>query len=295
MKANFHKLKRPIEESFTIRKDIRYYFEDKWHFHEMLELVLIISGEGKRYIGDSIESFSAGDVVLVGKCLPHVWRSTPPEEELDEANSCQSIVIHFPENFMGDHFLEIQESGKLKTLFQKAQMGIFFGESTRKKLSEMLPLLIEKKGLDRIILLLEILNIASKATDYSLLSSPAFNETIYNGDSRVNHVFEFVMDHFSNQITLEEVAEVANMNKTAFCRYFKKVTKKTFTTFLNEIRIGYACKLIQTNHSNITEAAYLSGYNSLSHFNKQFRMIKRVSPSAFMQSQKDFVSGPEIG
>lgn len=287
MKANFHKLKRPIEEAFTIREDTRYYFDDKWHFHEMLELVLIINGEGKRYIGDSIESFTAGDVVLVGKCLPHVWRSAPPEEQVKEENICKSIVVHFPENFLGDSFLLMQEANKLRILIQQAQNGIVFSGTTRNRLAHMLPKLMGKKGMERIIFLLDILNIASKTKEYTLLSSPTYNETIYNGDARINHVFEFVMDNFINNITLESVAEVANMNKTAFCRYFKKMTKKTFTNFLNEIRIGYACRLIQANDSNITEAAYLSGYNSLSHFNKQFRIIKGVSPSAFAHSTKE--------
>jgi len=287
MKANFHKLKRPIEEAFTIREDTRYYFDDKWHFHEMLELVLIINGEGKRYIGDSIETFVAGDVVLVGKCLPHVWRSTPPEQQIKDEDTCKSIVVHFPENFLSEDFMQMQESNKLRILFQQAQNGIVFDGKTRNRLANMLPKLIEKKGMERIIFLLEILNIASKTKEYTLLSSPTYNETIFNGDARINHVFEFVMDNFLNNITLESVAEVANMNKTAFCRYFKKMTKKTFTNFLNEIRIGHACRLIQSNNTNITEAAYLSGYNSLSHFNKQFRIIKGVSPSAFVHSTNE--------
>ena len=278
MKANFRKLENPIEQAFHIRKDMRTHFDDKWHFHEMLEFVVILQGSGKRYIGDSIETFSKGDVILVGGKLPHVWRSNPKKKNTLKMKS-SSIIIQFSSDFLGDKFLDLPESGNLKDLFKKAEMGISFKEETSKKLIGKITNLLKLEGMERLLLFLDILHLASKTTEYKLLASPLFKETIFNSDLKINKVFEFVMDNFSNPITLDEVAEVASMNKTAFCRYFKNRTKKTFSSFLNEIRIGYACKLIREEKYTITEAAYLSGYNSPSHFNKQFRLTKNISPN----------------
>ncbi|WP_218597671.1 AraC family transcriptional regulator [Polaribacter sp. NJDZ03] len=286
MKANFRKLEKPTESAFHIKKDVRTSFDDKWHFHEMLELVVILKGSGKRFVGDSIETFSKGDVILVGKKLPHVWRSNPQKKKNSLKMKCSSIIIQFSPDFLGTTFLNLSESDKLKKLFKNAEMGISFQNETRKKLIEKIKRLIELEGMERLLFFLDILHFSSKSEEYSLLASPLFKETIFKSDLKINNVFEYIMDNFSNSITLDEVAQVASMNKTAFCRYFKKRTKKTFSSFLNEIRIGYACKLIREEKYNITEAAYLSGYNSPSHFNKQFRLIKKTSPTEFYKNSQ---------
>lgn len=287
MKANFRKLEKPIENAFHIRKDVRTHFDDNWHFHEMLEFVTILKGKGKRFIGDSIETFSKGDVILVGEKLPHVWRSTPPKNSKSNKMKCTSIIIQFPSDFIGGRFLDLSESVKLKQLFKNAEMGISFKGKTSEQLTNKIKNLLKVEGMERLLLFLDVLHFASKSREYKLLASPLFKETIFKGDVKINKVFEYVMDNFSNPITLDNVAKVASMNKTAFCRYFKKRTKKTFSSFLNEIRIGYACKLIQEDKYGITEAAYLSGYNSPSHFNKQFRLFKKVSPSEFYNNSRD--------
>ena len=165
-------------------------------------------------------------------------------------------------------------------------MGISFQNKTRKLLVKKINNLLEYNEMERLIKFLDVLHIASNSKDYKLLASPLFKETIFNSDAKINLVFEYIMDNFSNPITLDEVAAIASMNKTAFCRYFKKRTKKTFSSFLNEIRIGYSCKLIQEEHIPVTEAAYLSGYNSPSHFHKQFRLLKNISPTEFQNGSK---------
>jgi len=285
LKANLRKLDNPIENSFHIRKDKRAYFDDNWHFHEMLELVVILKGSGKRFVGDSIESFSKGDVILVGEKLPHVWRSNSKNKDTSEFK-CSSIIIQFPKKFLGSIFLELTESSKLNILFKKAEMGISFQNETRKKIIRKSKKLLKLKGMDRLLLFLDILNIASNSTGDKLLASPLFKEVVFKSDLKINKVFEYVMDNFSSPITLDNVSSIACMNKTAFCRYFKQRTKKTFSSFLNEIRIGYACKLIRDEKYSISEAAYLSGYNSPSHFNKQFNLIKKISPSEFNKSSR---------
>ena len=289
MKANFRKLKSPIEQSFFVRKNKLSNFTDNWHYHEMLEFVVILKGSGNRYIGDSIEKFSNGDVVLVGQKLPHVWRSSIiNDESQSHKKCCSSIIIQFQYEFIGEKFIELSESVKINKLFKDAAMGISFQNETRKKILTKIKKLNKLKGMDRLLLFLKILDIASKSTDHKILASPLFKEAIYNSDKKINKVFEFVMDNFSNPISLDEVSDIVSMNKTSFCRYFKKRTKKTFTHFLNEIRIGHACNLLTEGSYSISESAYLSGYNSPSHFNKQFHTIKNISPSEFSKNLKEF-------
>lgn len=285
MKANLRKLETPIENAFHIRKDVRAHFEDNWHFHEMLELVVILKGKGKRYIGDSIEEFGKGDVILVGEKLPHVWRSEKKLKKPSKFN-CSSIIIQFSKDFIGDKFLSLTESDDINTLFKRAEMGISFKGESNKILIQKIKNLLELDGMNRLLSFLDILHTASKLEDFSLLTSPMFIDTIYKADLKINKVFEYTMDNFTGEVTLDDVSELVFMNKTAFCRYFKKRTKKTFTSFLNEIRIGYACKLIREDTHSITQAAYSSGYNSPSHFNNQFRLIKKISPTEFYKNSK---------
>ncbi len=288
MKAIFRKLNANIEKAIHVRKEVRDYFSDTWHYHEMLEFVVILKGQGKRSIGDSIEDFSNGDVILVGKKLPHVWRSSiVNDESQSQKECCSSIIIQFQSEFIGEKFIELSESVKIKKLFKNAEMGISFQNETRKKIFQKIKKLTKLKGMDRLLLFLKILDIASKSTDHKILASPLFKETILNSDKKINKVFEFVMDNFSNPITLDEVSDIVSMNKTSFCRYFKRRTKKTFTHFLNEIRIGHACNLLTEGSYSISESAYLSGYNSPSHFNKQFHTIKKISPSEFSKNLKE--------
>lgn len=281
MKANYHKLNSPIEQAFHIRKDIREFFDDTWHFHDMLELVYIERGVGGRYIGDSIDSFSDGEVILLGSKLPHVWKSNFLEEGQSKITKCVSIVIQFPIDFLGTTFLQLPESNNINILFKRAERGIAFRKKAKKILAKKISSLLEYDGMDRLIKFIDLLQFASLAKDYELLASPMFIDTIFNNDPKINKVFGYVMDNFTDDVKLNAAASIAGMNKTAFCRYFKKRTKKTFSAFLNEVRIGHACKLIREDEIPITVAAYLSGYNSPSYFHKQFKLIKGVSPTTY--------------
>lgn len=285
MKANYHKLNSPIEQAFHIRKDIREYFDDTWHFHDMIEMVCIVSGKGERYIGDSIDSFRDGEVVLVGGKLPHVWKSKFAEGSVNLIKKkCIAIIIQFPVDFLGNHFLQLSEAKAIKALLKRSERGIVFKNNAKNVLGRNMNALLKQDGMERLIKFIEILQLAATTKDYELLASPFFIDTIYNNDQKINKVFGYVMDNFTDDIKLSSAADIAGMNKTAFCRYFKNRTKKTFSAFLNEVRIGHACMLIREDNMHITEAGYLSGYNSPSYFYKQFKTIKGVSPTKYQST-----------
>lgn len=304
MKATFHKIKPPVESSFTIRKDSRETLSDKWHYHEMIELVYIERGSGLRYVGDSVERFSDGDIILVGKRLPHLWRSgvsigdkidsniddehnSKLSGKLEESSNsvdiksdrCITYVINFSETFLGRDFITLPELNKIRDLIYRSQRGIKFRGDV--DIYRDIKTTYNHTGIERLISMINILNRLSKIEEYTLLSSQLFNESIYDKDITINRIFQYIMDNFTEDISLDRVAEVANMNRCALCKYIKRKTKKTFTKVLNEIRIGYACKLIQDENINISDAAFMSGYSSISHFNKQFKLIKGVNPSSY--------------
>ncbi|TQO39742.1 AraC-like DNA-binding protein [Arenibacter algicola] len=282
MKANYHRLNNPIEQAFHIRKDVREYFDDHWHFHNMLELVYIQHGLGSRYIGDSIDSFSDGEVILVGAKLPHVWKSNLIETTGNIIHKkCIAYVIQFPADFLGQNFMELSEVKPIKNLIKLAERGIAFNNEDRKVLSKKIKSILKYDGMERLIKFIDLLHYASLTKKHKLLASPLFVDTIVDNDPKINKIFGYVMDNFTENVELTTAAELVNMNKAAFCRYFKKRTKKTFSEFLNEVRIGHACKLISQDNVSITESAYLSGYNSPSYFYKQFKNIKGVSPTEY--------------
>ncbi|MCB0631649.1 MAG: AraC family transcriptional regulator [Saprospiraceae bacterium] len=282
MKANFHKLKHPIEEAFYVRKDIRSHFEDKWHFHDMLEMVCIVKGNGERFIGDSIASFRDGEVVVLGCRLPHVWKSKPEYSENEVVlQNCVAIVIQFPETFLGEQFLQLSEAKHIKSLIERAKRGIVFEGESREILAKKMHGVVKSEGMKRLIKFLKTLQVAAMANKFELLASPMFIDAIQHNDDKINKVYGYVMDHFREDINLTEVAQFAGMNKSAFCRYFRKCTKKTFSAFLNEVRIGHVCRLIREKGMPIMEAAYLSGFNSPSYFYKNFKIIKGISPSDY--------------
>ncbi len=281
MKANYNKLRTPDRHAFHIRKDMVDSFNDRWHYHDMIELVYIIHGNGERYIGDSIDSFNDGDIVLVGSQLPHVWKSDPDKRKSDK--KYEAIVIQFPVDFLGDKFLALPESVQLKKLFKRAERGIVFHPTKNKKLGKEIDKLMDYKGMKRLTRFIALLHRMASTSRYSLLASPHFIDTIYGNDVKINKAFEYIMHHFANDIKLSDISEEVNMNKAAFCRYFKQKTRKTFSTFLNEVKIGYACKLIREDNIDIQTIIYRSGFSSPSYFYKRFKEVMGVTPIVYQK------------
>ena len=147
--------------------------------------------------------------------------------------------------------------------------------------------MLELNNYDRLLELLHILKLISEDKDMKLLSGYTFMDSIHQPQNRkLDRVFEFVMNSFTERITLDQAAQMAHMNRTAFCKYFKDRTNKTFFQFLNEVRIGYACRLLMERNLNISEICFECGFNNLSNFNRQFRKYTRLSPGEYQKSHR---------
>lgn len=273
------KVNVPQKASFTVN---RYVHEDHfpgiWHFHDEYELTLILESSGTRMVGDNIDRFTEGDLVFIGKNLPHTWRN----DELHTFTKAEALVLHFLDQFCGPVFFDIPEMIKIRRLLDRSHRGIKITGGTRDEVAALLLKMEQAAGADKVILLLSVLNLLAASGELSDLSSEGFASSIGDPCSdRLNQVYEYVMNNFQEDISLVKVAAVANMSPTAFSRYFKSRTRKSFTRFLIELKIGYACKLLMKEDMTVTHVCYESGFQNLSNFNQQFKTITGLTPKKY--------------
>lgn len=264
-----------------IERDLPY-FNTPFHFHPELELVYIKEGYGKRIIGDNIAPFEAGDMLFIGSNLPHVWMS---DEQFYNDNSslrAKAIVLYFNKDIFGPAFYNMQETTKIKELFQKAARGIRIGQHTHQLIAVQLEQLLQKKDIEKIIGLLDILHVLSCATDSSLITSEGYSPRLTDAEAdRLAGVHKYVQEHYKNDISLHTVAGMANLTRQSFCRLFRQRTNKHFVEYLNEVRISNACKYLLDTDLGIAEIAHHCGYKTVSNFNKLFKKLTGTSPREY--------------
>lgn len=280
-----HLLDRTSQDhhSFNVSLNSYPHFLKVWHYHPELELVSILKSTGTRFIGDNIERFDVGDVILIGKDLPHMWLNDESYFNQTTEKEAEAVAIHFKNDFLGNAFLMAPENKRILDLLEKAKRGIKF-ISIENKVIEDINSLLNLKPFNRMIQFIEILDSLANHKDIKVLSSPSFLDNFHRTDNkRLDKIYEFVYNGFKEDINSRDVAEYIGMNPSAFSRYFKSIHRKTFTTYLNEIRVGYACRLLLERDVNITAIGYECGFNNLSNFNRQFKAITTFSPTQYIQ------------
>lgn len=291
MKHVISKSAIPDSRAFVIKKIQAPYFDPTFHLHPEFQLSYVTKGEGTRFVGDSIKSFKAGDIVLTGPNLPHVWRNDNKYFEKNSQLSTTVIVIYFHDHFLGEALHQKEEMENINRLFQKSERGLEITGTTRAIVGNMMRYLLGLKGMDSIIQLLKILDVLAKSNDCNfithnhLVSSNTEAET-----NRMNKVYGFVMKNFRQKISLDEVAGIVNMTRTSFSRYFKSRVNKTFSDFLKEIRIEYACKLLKEEKMNIDNIGYECGFQTLSNFNMQFKKMMGKQPHCYRNEYLEVTS-----
>ncbi len=290
MKVLLKVLNSNQNKPFELMRVNEPYFFPSWHFHPEFEIMLVLRGTGMLFVGDSMKRFQPGDLVFYGGQVPHLYRSDKEYYEKDSEILSKALVVYFDEDFIGCDFWNSQNITSIKKLFTNAKRGIkFIGKANNEIRKRILELDDQKEGLEKIIDLLTVLKIMSETREYELLSSEAFSFSIAKDDcERINNVYHFVMDNYSENPTLEEVAEIANMSSTAFCRYFKSHTNKTYIQFLNEVKIGNARKMLIDNDLSISQICYATGFNNTAHFNNQFKKSIGLTPSQYRQEHVEF-------
>jgi len=283
MQAQYFKLPKKFHQSISVRIDRLPNFYSDWHYHPELELVYIIKGEGTRFVGDNIARFESGDLVLLGSNLPHVWKSDEDYFKAESKKMVAAIVIHFPIDFLGSQLWSVPEFSLVNKLMESSCRGISFHIPPQHPLKKLLINIPGLDSLDRLIMLLNILNQLSTVEEQRNLSSIPFVENIQEHQSaRMDKIHNYILQNFDKEIQIEKIAVIANMTVASLCRYFKKKTRKSVTEFINEVRIGYACKLLIDGKYTISNICYQCGYNNPSYFNRQFKKITQINPSQYL-------------
>jgi AraC-like DNA-binding protein/quercetin dioxygenase-like cupin family protein len=275
--------KLPLEEntSFLAKTFSTPHFEVPWHQHIEYELILFTEGEGASYIGNYVGDFKPGDIFFLGSNLPHTFQKA-------EKNLLTSaLVVQFTEDFWGSHFMQMPESRLIRHLFDTSAHGLKIKEKCRLLLAPLIRKLEKAEGFERIILLCNCLLLLAQQQEYTTLSTQEIKAFNSKNKERIDKILQYTIDYFQEPLTLEAVAKNVSMSIPAFCNYFKKCTKKTYVDFLNEVRVGYACKQLIDTQNNIASICYDSGFNTLANFNKQFLKVKALTPSGY---RKTFMS-----
>jgi AraC-like DNA-binding protein len=275
----FQKIDPNINYSFYLGQRKSHYFPNPFMFHPEVEILLVIHGTGTRLIGDSVGRFVAGDVVMIGPNVPHVWYG---DEKYTKGNSnfmSEVIFILFKTDMFGEQFLNLPESESIIKLIQLSRRGINLTGKTRKEVASLILSISNSVGFKRISLLISILEIISSSKEYQFLSSLMVQNTInYSDSDRLNKIYKYVINNFQQEITLDKISSLASLSTSAFCHYFKKRTNKTFIHFLTEIRIAFACRLLIEEDQPVEKICYTCGYSNVSYFIRQFKEITGLTP-----------------
>jgi len=270
-------------ESFVVQAFDLSYFGTPWHYHPEYELVLIEASEGKRYVGNSVSDFRQGDLSFLGANLPHLYRNPPAYYEKDSPLRAKSIVVHFRESSLGKDFFSLPQLNKVKELLAKSAQGLDIIEPVSKEVVSRMRRMVHESGIRRLVLLLEILDLLSSASDCRVISGPGIvGQNVFDA-GRLNSVLAFMAQNFHREISLNEVASMVYMTRTSFCRFFLTRTKRTFSEYLKELRLNHAASLLTEKDMNISGIAVNSGYNNLSNFNRQFKKRYALSPQDYRQ------------
>lgn len=257
------------------------HFTYPWHFHSEFEIVYVLKSSGKRFVADNVESFGEGDIVLLGSNLPHFWKS---ESEDGSENRVNAIVVQFHSDFFREEINSYPEFHRISEMQKRAVRGIHFTRPAAEKIGRMLKRLLKLNGLERMLYFIKLMDVMARTENYRLLASKGYQlEEHRELNSRLDKIMHFINTNYQRKITQEEVASKIGMTTAAFCRYFREKTGKGFIYFINEMRIGYACKLLIENHLSISQICFECGFNNLSNFNRMFKRQTGCTPGEYQQ------------
>lgn len=270
------------EKKIWVKKIYKPHFDHPFHFHKLCELTWVENGHGKLILGDYVGNFSDNELILAAPELPHLWKCDSAYYETNNKLYTKAIGLYFPEELI----LNISDddicTGMYRELMSKAQRGIRFFGSTKEKVIDRLRILTQSNGLLQLGIFLQVLDILSRSGEFEYLAGVGYKRSANSNEiERFNEVYQFLLRNFYRDIMLEEVARICNMTPNSFCRFFKQKTQKTFTYFLNEIRIGHAKKMLQNENNTIKDVCYECGFNNPVNFFSSFKQITGQTPNEY--------------
>ncbi len=264
------------QKPFVIREINRNHFSSEFHFHNECQLVYILSGSGTRVIGDSVETYEKGDLTFIGPNVPHVWHNNT-ENEL-----AISIALYINPELVTENLNLFIDTQSLINFFENSVRGLSIIGYKKEKIALILQNMLYEKEMILLSSFVQICNFFTNFEDFIWLNEPIlFKNYSSKNQNRVSKLMLFIQQNFRNEITLEDVASVADLQLHSFCRFFKNLTQRTFSDFLNEVRIGFACQLLKQSDMPVAQVAFECGFTNLSYFNRVFKKIKGFTPRDF--------------
>ena len=278
MKLVFQTLTVGSEEGFAFKSLRTRQFECPWHFHPEYELILTLHCSGYRMVGDNITPLRRGDLVLVGARLPHIWQ----HDAHGDAAPVHFLLAQFEDNFLGDACQKLPAMAPIRQLFRRAAVGLQFTGRTRDRVDGLMREMAHTTGLRRLVLFLTVLEALAASREVRLIASAGFTVELnpFNQE-RMAALLKFINERIDQPIRLSEAARMTHLSEGAFSRFFQRHTARTFPAFVNELRVGRACRLLAETEQSITDIALACGFANLSNFNRQFQRLKRTTPSEF--------------
>ena len=273
-------LDREPQASFRCRAFDLTHFPFVWHVHPEHELTLIVEGQGRRFVGDHVDAFEAGEVVLLGSQLPHTWFSQP-----GRGRRSRSMVVQFRNDCFGEGFFDLPELLSVRRLLRRAGAGLVFSGKARRDAARRMMSLNETVGPRRVTELLDILDDLSRSRACERLSSRAHAVPLRDRDrTRTDRVLRHINEYYTGPLEQSAVADVAHLTPAAFSRFFKRMTGTTFVEYVHRLRVARACRLLIETDVPIIEVCYDAGFGNLSNFNRVFRRVKGTNPAAFRKT-----------
>ena len=271
---------------FKVRYCDYKYFSYPLHQHGELELIYIIESTGSCHIGNKVEDFAPGSLMLIGSFLPHMHRN-PSDYYEDNGLRVKAIIVQFSLGFVSSELFAYPEMKQINDMIKLSTNGIAFHVSEDDEVIKRLHSLLPLTGADRFLHFLDFLHLLSRCKDYRLIEAAYIeNYTLLQTDDRLVTVTGYLNRNYTSKISVAEVAKLACMNKTAFCRFFKEKTGKTLINYVNELRVAYACKLLLDGTTSVAQASFQAGFNNLSGFNRVFRSLIKMAPTEYRRQYR---------
>jgi AraC-like DNA-binding protein len=275
MKIVFEDIKRLAGSSFRILVNPKLNDFYYWHFHPEFELTFIVASSGTLRIGNYIGNFEGSELVFIGSNIPHLNFDYGIKTEYEK------VVLQIKEDFFKNDFITTPELASIYELFENSKKVVCFQGAVKEQVGKRLQGIHLLSHFEKFIEVLSLFQILATATEMTLLHDKPF-ENLYNNKEqlRLKVVYKFIENNYQRAISIEEIANRTHLSKAAFCRYFKEMTRLTFTEFLNQYRIEQAKRLLKSD-KNVTETCYECGFESLSYFNRIFKKVVGENPIQF--------------